>query len=61
MPTPDLLTTLTLASYVYTTGVFLYLSRKIDVVKQNHMKHLLKAINELRTKAGLPLVDEPEL
>jgi len=41
------LETLIVGGYVYTTGVFVWFTRKLDALAHNHLKHLVdKAVKE---------------
>ena len=46
-----LIETLAVGSYIYTTAVFVWFSRKLDAVVTNHLKHLVKkAVEEAVSK-----------
>lgn len=56
----DLLTTLVLGAYIYTTmyttAVFLWFQKKYEAIRTNHLKHVEDALNETRKQIGLPPV-----
>jgi len=62
--TPDNHLTLIVGCYiftaVYTTGVFLYLMRKFERMELNHLRHIERALNEVRVMSGLDPVDLDE-
>ena len=45
-----LIETLAVGSYIYTTAVFVWFSRKLDAVVTNHLRHL---VNQAVTEALL--------
>jgi hypothetical protein len=49
----DLLHTIVLGSYVYTTGVFLWFQRKYEMLAKNHLRHLEDRVRVLEKAAGV--------
>lgn len=39
----DLLTTLMVGAYVYTTGVFVWFERRLNALATNHIRHIVAA------------------
>lgn len=44
----DLLTTLVLGAYAYTTLVGAYILRRVDGILENHLKHLRREVDQLK-------------
>lgn len=44
----ELLTTLTIGSYLFTAGVYLLLSNKIEILLSNHIKHLEEELEKFK-------------
>ena len=49
----DHLFELLMAAYAYVTGVFLWLDRKIEKLRLNHVAHLEQDVDDLREHLGL--------
>ena len=57
----DLLTTLVVGAYLYTTGIFVWFEKRLNTLTSNHLQHLVEVEVTKQMEAQLlPSETEPE-